>query len=193
LTQSTRYPWDGRIAITVEAAPAGEMSLFVRVPGWADGTTLAVNGRGMDAKAGRYAEVRRTWVKGDVLDLTLPMNTRLLEAHPLVEEARNQVAVTRGPLVYCLESTDLPDVRIQSIVVPAATKFTPRVEEKDHLGVVVVLKARAQVVYDREWGSELYREFRPVEPETVSVTLVPYYAWANRGKSEMTVWLPLKR
>jgi DUF1680 family protein len=194
LTQSTRYPWDGRIAITVETAPVGEMSLFVRVPGWADGATLAVNGRGMDAKSGRYAEVRRTWAKGDVLDLTLPMNTRLLEAHPLVEEARNQVAVTRGPLVYCLESTDLPDlVRIQSIVVPAATKFTPRVEEKDHLGVVVVLKAQAQVVYDREWGSELYREFRPVEPEPVSVTLVPYYAWANRGKSEMTVWLPLKR
>src|SRR5262249_13550828 len=105
LKQETDYPWDGRVKLTVESAPAGEASLFLRIAGWADGATLAINGKPAAAAAGRYSEVRRTWATGDVVELTLPMRPRLVEANPLVEEARNQVAVLRGPLVYCLEST----------------------------------------------------------------------------------------
>jgi DUF1680 family protein len=191
LTQRTEYPWDGKIVLTVDAAPAGEWSLFVRVPGWADGAKLGVNGAPTPAPPGRYMEVRRTWEAGDAVTLTLPMQPRLVEAHPLVEEARNQVAVMRGPLVYCLESTDLPaGVRVQSVSLSADAELTPRPGHK--LGVVAV-HARAAAAADPPWGDTLYREVRPAPPRLVDVTFVPYFAWGNRGRSEMTVWLPRGR
>ena len=72
--------------------------------------------------------MRRAWAAGDVVELTLPMKPRLVEAHPLVEEARNQVAVMRGPLVYCLESIDLPKgVRVSDRrLIPRRSKLRPR-------------------------------------------------------------------
>jgi DUF1680 family protein len=193
LKQETEYPWDGRVKITLESAPEGEFSLFVRVPGWAARATLTVNGAPVDAPAGRYAEIRRSWKSGDVVELVLPMNARLVEAHPLVEEARNQVAVMRGPLVYCLESPDLPKgTTVMAVAPPRAVKFTPRFE-KTLLGGVTVLEGRAEVAGEEPWGNELYREFKPAPPRTIDIKLIPYFAWGNRGPSEMTVWMPLGR
>jgi DUF1680 family protein len=193
LKQETDYPWDGRVKVTVESAPSGELSLFLRVPGWAYGATLAVNGKAVKAPHGRYAEIRRIWEAGDTVELTLPIKPRLVEAHPLVEEARNQVAVLYGPLVYCLESTDLPkDVGVQSVALPRDVKLTPRFD-RELLGGVTVLEGKAEAAADRPWGEELYREFKPSAPKLVRVKLIPYCAWANRGKSEMTAWMPLGR
>jgi uncharacterized protein len=193
LRQETDYPWDGRVKITFELAPAGEVSLFPRVPGWADGATLTVNGKPVPVTPGRYAEVRRAWATGDTVELTLPLRPRLMEAHPLVEEARNQVAVMDGPLVYCLESTDLPrDVGLQSVALPRDVKLTPRFD-RGLLGGVTVLEGKAEFAAGRSWGNELYRELKPSAPRPVDVKMIPYFAWGNRGKSEMTVWVPLGR
>jgi DUF1680 family protein len=193
LKQETDYPWDGRVKLTVESAPAGALSLFLRVPGWARGAALVVNGKPVAVASGRYAEVRRSWAAGDTVEFTLPLEARLVQAHPLVEEARNQVAVARGPLVYCLESHDLPQgVRLLSVALPRQARFTPRFD-RSLLGGVVVLEGKADATADAVWGDELYREFRPSAPTEVAIKLIPYYAWANRGKSEMTVWLPLGR
>jgi DUF1680 family protein len=193
LRQETDYPWDGRVRITFESAPAGEASLFVRVPGWAGGATLAVSGKPVAAAAGRYVEIRRVWATGDVVELAMHLKPRLVEAHPLVEEARNQVAVMRGPLVYCLESTDLPKgVGVQAVAMPRDVKLAPRFD-RDLLGGVVALKGQAEAAAGAAWGDELYREFRPAAPRAVGIKLIPYCAWANRGKSEMTVWMPLGR
>jgi len=193
LKQETDYPWDGRVKVTVESAPAGELSLFLRVPGWAEGATITVNGKPVTVTAGRYAEVRRTWAAGDAVELALPMKPRLVEANPLVEEIRNQVAVMRGPLVYCLESHDLPrGVGVQAVALPRDVKFAPRFD-RNLLGGVAVLEGKAEVAADQPWGDELYREFKPPAPRPVDIKLIPYYAWANRGKSEMTVWMPLGR
>lgn len=191
LKQETDYPWDGRVKVTIESAPPDDLSLFLRVPGWADGATLEVNGKSLTVTAGRYAEVRRAWANGDVIEMTLPMKPRLVEAHPLVEEARNQVAVVRGPLVYCLESNDLPNgAAVQTVALHRDGKFSPRFE-RDLLGGVTVLESRAEVTVDRPWANELYRELKPSTRRPVDLKLIPYYAWANRGKSEMTVWMPL--
>jgi DUF1680 family protein len=152
-----------------------------------------VNGQPTTAAAGRYAEVRRPWAAGDVVELTLPLKARLVQAHPLVEEARNQVAVTRGPLVYCLESPDLPrGVGVQAVALPRGVRLTSRFD-RGLLGGVVVLEGKAEATAELAWGEDLYREFRPSEPRPVDVRLIPYYAWANRGPSEMTVWMPLGR
>jgi hypothetical protein len=121
------------------------------------------------------------------------MRPRLVEAHPLVEETRNQVAVMRGPLVYCLESIDLPKVTsVQAVAVPRGTRFTPRFD-RDLLGGVVVLEGKAEAAPATAWGDELYRDFKPSATRSLHIKLIPYYAWANRGKSEMTVWMPLGR
>jgi DUF1680 family protein len=121
------------------------------------------------------------------------MRPRLIEAHPLVEEARNQAAVMFGPLVYCLESTDLPGgVGVQSVALPRDAKLAARFD-RTLLGGLTVLEGKAESATDRPWGGELYREFKASAPKALDVKLIPYYAWANRGKSEMTVWIPLGR
>ena len=192
LKQETDYPWDGRVKLTVESAPAGEFSLFVRVPGWADGATLRVNDRPVDAKPNSYAEVRRVWKAGDAVELVLPMKPRLVESHPLVEETRNHLAVMCGPLVYCLESSDLPKgVAVPDVSLPRGAKLAARFE-KALLGGVAIIECKAEAAAG-EWGDQLYRTFKPTEPKSIDLKLIPYYSWANRGKSEMTVWLPLGR
>lgn len=195
LTQKTEYPWDGKVTLTIDRAPEAEFSLLLRVPGWSKSATLQVNGRaaGKASRPGSYAEVRRKWQAGDVVELTLPMPATLLEANPLVEEARNHVAVKRGPLVYCLETADLPKkTAVLTVAIPATATFEPRYDGK-LLGGVTVLEGKARHRPEPAWGDELYREFRPAQAKAIDVRLVPYYAWGNRGGSEMTVWLPLGR
>src|SRR5262249_33091060 len=159
----------------------------------AKGATLHVNNR-LEQKAirpSRYVEVKRRWKAGDVVALNLPPRTQLLQAHPLVEEARNHVAVKRGPVRYCLESPDLPKgVTVPTVALPPSTEFTPRFD-RTLLGGVTVLEGNAQAVVEPEWKKELYREFRPAAPRGIKLKLIPYYAWGNRGRSEMSVWLPL--
>ena len=114
-----------------------------------------------------------------------------MQAHPLVEEARNQVAVRRGPIIYCLESTDLPkDVRVSEVEVPGEIVLRPRFDPA-LLGGVTVLEGRAQARPEADWSGALYRALDTSAPRAIYLRLIPYYAWANRGRSEMTVWIPL--
>ncbi len=193
LSQQTDYPWDGTIRITVDAAPTTEFSLFLRIPAWAHGARAAVNGKpvGKDLQTGQYFETRRLWSAGDRIELVLPMAVQLLEAHPLVEETRNQAAVRRGPIVYCLESVDLPDgVEIADVTISPDMHF-----ETQHiaslLGGVTVLEANARAVESRDWNDALYRPIAPRALKTIGIRMIPYYAWGNRGDSEMTIWAPL--
>jgi DUF1680 family protein len=194
LAQETNYPWDGRIRISIAACPASEFALKLRIPGWADAAAIRVNGQETSSKAtpGTYAEVRRRWKAGDTIELELPMPARLMEANPLVEETRNQVAIKRGPIVYSLESVDLPkDVRVQDVVLPANAKFAARYDEKLLSGVAVV-ETKARAKQPAGWDGKLYRPLRAAADREIQVRVIPYYAWSNRGPSEMTVWLPVK-
>jgi DUF1680 family protein len=190
LTQTTDYPWDGKVAITIDDAGGGEFAVMLRIPGWAEGASIQVNGKA--ARAARnpcsYATLRRKWQAGDRIELTLPMPVRLVEAHPLVEECRGEVAVMRGPVVYCLESPDLPEgVKLAQIALPADIELKPRHDPK-LLGGITVLEGQAIV---RAVSDALYRAAKPERRKRAKLRLVPYYAWANRGISEMAVWLPL--
>src|SRR5439155_21124690 len=110
--------------------------------------------------------------------------------NPYVEEARNQVAVERGPIVYCLESVDLPkDVRVMDVSVPRDLHLSPQRTEHG----VVALRGEALATPVGDWSQRLYREVTQSEPRRIELTLVPYYAWDNRGESEMNVFLPLVR
>ena len=196
LTQETDYPWEGKVCVTLDRVPrkAGAFSLFLRIPEWCEKTTLTVNGQPLqtNTKANSYAEVNRTWKKGDVVELVMDMPVRLLEAHPLAEEIRNQVVVKRGPLVYCLESMDIANgEKIDNVLIPADIKLTPKKITIEG-SPIVALEGMARLASATSWEGVLYRPVVQAE-KTVNIRLIPYYAWGNRGKGEMTVWMPLAR
>lgn len=194
LRQQTDYPWNGEIRITIEDAPASQLSIFLRIPGWANSAGVTVNGTliGRNLKAGKYFQIKRTWSANDLIELVLPMPVQLIEANPLAEEIRNQVAIKRGPIVYCLESIDLPDgVNIMDVTIPLEIKLRNHFE-KELLGGVTVLEGKACFLAGSDWGQTLYRQIERQEQKAVDIRLIPYYAWGNRGKSEMTVWMPLR-
>ncbi len=193
LEQQTDYPWFGAIKITVEEAPPGFV-LRLRIPAWAQGATIELQGKVFQAEPGSLQVVDHVWKSGDSVVLHLPMRVRLMEAHPLVEENRNQVAVMRGPLVYCIESSDLPErVGAGDILLVADNGLEPRYDP-DLLGGVTVLEGKAKLKRPDPWGSNLYRERgQSLSGSQVALQMVPYYAWDNRGTGQMRVWLPLDR
>jgi uncharacterized protein len=195
--QETEYPWDGRIRLRLNACDGSpDFSLNLRIPGWAESAKVRVNGGQIREKPrpGTYSELRRTWRVGDVAELELPMPPQPIEAHPLVEETRNHLAVRRGPLVYCLESPDLPTgVRLLDVMLPADMRFTPR-HDPGLLGGVTVLEGRGMARPTPSAARDdapLYRVFRPTPAKAIPIRLIPYFAWGNRGPAEMSVWLPL--
>ena len=122
------------------------------------------------------------------------MRPRLAEANPLVEEAKNQIAVMRGPIVYCLEGQDIEsNYRINDIAIPADIRLT---ETKMQIAGhdMTALEGDALLVNTKQWNNEtLYRELQPTQKQKVHIRLIPYYAWDNRGIQDMSLWLPLVR
>lgn len=196
LEQDTDYPWEGHVSIVIRATEAPEFALMLRIPGWADNATVTVNGEttGFEARSGEYCEISRAWSAGDTVEIEIPMASRLVEANPFVEETLNQVAVQRGPVVYCLESADLPEgVGVLDVHIPADIQLRPRIDSQLLGERVAVLEGQAVRIPQGEWTHQLYRDLQDPEPEKIDIRLVPYYAWGNRRKGEMTVWMPLLR
>jgi hypothetical protein len=193
LTQTTDYPWNGRIDIRLDNAPGKAFSVFLRIPGWCDAASLTINGKpaNISLKSGKYAEISRKWHTGDHIELNLPMPVKLMEANPLVEEVRNQVAVKRGPMVYCLEAVDLPKgQRIFNIALSNKSVLKPQMT-KISGSDIVSLTGMAEVRKDSNWGNKLYREVT-LPDKAVSIKLIPYYAWDNRGHTNMETWIPFE-
>jgi DUF1680 family protein len=194
LTQRTTYPWDGEIALQVAPAEPAEFILFLHVPAWAAGASLTVNGEAVSTpvEAGAYAQVRRRWASGDVVCLTLPMPVRLLSSHPHVTNNLDRVALVRGPLVYCIEAADHPDLDVWDIVLPAAATWNVT-WEPDLLGGVMVARTAAFAPVAPPVGGPLYRPHDPRPPRynAVSLAAIPYYAWAKREPGHMQVWIPV--
>ena len=197
LAQETEYPWNGRVRIKIISVPEKEFTLKLRVPGWAKDAAVRVNHSPPESQhrltaAATYQQIHRAWKTGDVVDLDLRMNTQLIEANPLVEETLGQVAVKRGPMVYCLESVDLPEgVKPVDVSLSSDTKLRARFDYR-LLGGVVVLEGAAMARTNSRWSGPLYRELRPPTPTPtpIKLRLIPYCVWANRGDGEMSVWLP---
>jgi DUF1680 family protein len=187
LTQISDYPWDGNIQLSFIQTPEKEFTVFLRIPGWCKNASLTVNGKPEPATlaTGTYAAIKRHWKQGDIIDLHLPIEAVLMTANPLVEETRNQVAVKRGPVVYCLEKTD-GDGSIFDIALPVDIALAPKETTVDG-NRIICLEGLAKTT-EKHSRNTLYREIMPAN-RTVPVQLIPYYAWGNRGKSEMTVWM----
>lgn len=195
VTQHTGYPYDGKVVINlVEVPKKQKLALKLRVPSWCDNATVAVNGVKEDVKVtpDSYITLDRTWKPGDEVTFDMEMKTKLLESNPLVEETRNHTAVKRGPLVYCLEGIDIEGGNaLDDILIPADAKFTTKDITIDG-SRMTALETEARLVDGGDWTGKLYREVGSADKK-VKVTLIPYFAWGNRDKSEMSVWLPLAR
>ncbi|MBF4470492.1 glycoside hydrolase family 127 protein [Flavobacterium sp. HJJ] len=191
IEQQTNYPWDGKVTLKVIKAPKDIYAFLLRIPGWSAGAAISVNGKNRNETivSGAYQKIVQKWKKGDVIELNIPMPVELMQANPLVEEVKNQVAVKRGPLVYCLESNELPaNVSVNNIVLNVNSKFTTdfiKINNRELLSIT----ASSSILSDNSWNKKLYQPISTNEGVKVSIKFIPYYAWGNHGKGEMAVWL----
>ncbi|PMR57762.1 hypothetical protein C1A38_28180 [Verrucosispora sp. ts21] len=183
---TTEYPYDGQIRVRVDSDDEHPWSLSLRVPGWADqGATVTLDGVARPVAAGVFTE-HRAWRRGDEMVLRLPMAPRFVHPDSRIDAVRGCVAVERGPLVYALESVDVPGVASVDDLRVDVTR-PPRLRDGQ-----VLVRCRQVRGQEHDWP---YRadaaESAPVPvDEFDDVPLVPYHAWANRGPSTMRVWLP---
>ena len=187
ITQETRYPWDGKVRLTVDPGAERAFAMNLRIPGWAtnspvpsdlysyvskersESITIHINGSPIDDVQMQrgYARLDRTWRVGDVIELNLPMPVRLVLSHAKVEANIGRIAIERGPIVYCLEAMDV-DAPLKDIVLTVDSKLTAE-HRSDLLGGVTVINGKAN---------------------QSGFTAIPYYAWDHREPGAMIVWIP---
>lgn len=189
LTQTTDYPWQGQVKVTVEPEEEKEFTINLRVPGWArceenpmglyksfNPSTIVVAVNDVEVPAeihNGYAAVSREWQKGDVVEIMLPITPRFIIADKAVEDLDNQVAIAAGPLVYCLEGCDNEDLAELSIDTSLPIKFSEILTDLDEANGVT--------------GTAL-------KPDGTEVTFnaIPYYLLGNRTKgAPYKVWMPI--
>ena len=198
VSQKTNYPWDGDVEISVSPAQPKDFTFYLRIPGWADAAQVAVNGKPVPGgKSGEYLPIHRRWANGDVIRLHMELHPHVLEANPNVADDTGRVAVQRGPLVYCMEQVDQPEgVSLVDVALDFGTNPGSHFQSErrdDLLGGVTVLRHEG-VAYERTKAETmLYSRYTGQSPKTrqVSLTFIPYYAWANRQATAMQVWTPL--
>ena len=190
LTQKSNYPWHGAVEITIEEAKSETFEILLRIPAWAKGSTVKVNGQEVEAIVpGNFARIARKWSAGDVILLDMPMTTKFIEGHPRIEEVRNQVAIKRGPIVYAVESPDLPKGTAITDVYISNSKDLKPVHKPNFLGGVTTIETDLLIRKDDLKG--MYNEVSKPKLDTYTSQLIPYYTWSNRGQGEMTVFVPI--
>lgn len=201
ITQTTDYPWNGKITVTIKPSDIRYFAIAMRIPGWAKGEvvpgdlyhflpdenpaySITVNGIPAEyvLKNG-YAVIKNTWKTGDKIELNLPMPVKKVTANPLVAADRDKVALQRGPLVYCLEWPDNKDGKVLNLVLDSTAKLNAAFQP-DLLNGVETITGKADVAVSSEKGNQTSAK--------QDFTATPYYAWANRGAGEMQVWMAAK-
>ena len=201
IVQQNNYPWDGALTFNVTPKSPLAFALLVRIPGWAQNAampsdlytfasnsdkkaTIKINGQPVEyTLQNGYAVLNRTWKKGDVVEVNLPMEVRQVVANENVKDDIGKVSLQRGPLMYCAEWPD-NNGKVSNIIIPANTNFTTEFKA-DLLNGVTVLKSEVPAIIIDNNGNS-------ISTVQQAFTAIPYYAWAHRGKGEMTVWFPTK-
>ena len=198
IKQETRYPWNGAVRMTVTPDQSATMTINLRIPGWArnepvpsdlyrftdkqtETATVKINGKTTPFKVEKgYASISRAWKGGDIIDLNLPMPVRRVVANEEVTADQGRVALQRGPVVYAAEWKDNPHGKVRNLMLPDTAKLTA--VSSAELNGVTMVKSRA-VAYSYDAAGKLNKTEQ-------DFTAIPYYAWANRGRGEMMVWIP---
>jgi DUF1680 family protein len=201
IVQQNNYPWEGNLKFTINPATAQSFGMLVRIPGWARNEELPsdlyafkqesdkkvailINGKQVEyTMENGYAVLNRTWKKGDVVEVQLPMEVRRVIANEKVVYDKGKVALQRGPLMYCAEWVD-NDGKASNIIMPSDAQFTTEYKG-DLLNGVVILQSKVPAVQVDDNGEN-------ISTKEHSFIAIPYYGWANRGKGEMQLWFPEK-
>jgi uncharacterized protein len=206
LHQATTYPYDGQVKLTLNDIRFSEstahinsnqnqFSIFIRIPGWLNDqhASVKINGKLLShhTNSGNYLEIKRIWKKNDSIQIDFPMEVRFIESHPLADENINRVAISRGPILYCLEAVDNPKVNLSEISIkpssPVECEFL-----SETLGGVTRLHLRGYTRHiDPNWENHLYRQYGPSDrgrSHQTSLIAIPYYLWANRSPGQMRIW-----
>jgi len=201
IIQENNYPWSGDLKFTITPKSTDNFALRIRIPGWvqskvipsdlysfaktsANHVVIKVNGKPLEYKIENgYAIINKNWKKSDVVEVNLPMEVKSIVANDKVADDRGKVALQRGPLVYCAEGID-NDGKASNIIIPSEAVF--ETEERDNLlNGVTVVRTKVPVV-------EISNDGKNISTVEKTVTAIPYYAWANRGKGEMIIWFPTR-
>lgn len=198
ISQKTQYPWDGQVTLTIDQPSTSKMKLKIRIPGWAhnqpvpsdlyhfaadlqDSYTVEVNGKKADAEQSNgYITLAENWKAGDQISINFPMPVRKVIANEKVEYDQGKIAYQRGPVVYCFEDKDNDDAFLFDHFAGADEAVSSTYDAQLLDGVVTLSLKGKQVKKDDNK--------KIIEP--VTLTAIPYYAWNNRGRSNMLVWLP---
>ena len=199
LRQQTAYPFEGTVRMQLTKGK-GDFVMKVRIPGWVRGEvvpsdlyhfadkkktdySVKVNGKTVDGELENgYLAISRRWKKGDVVELSLDMTPRLVAANEKVADDRGKMAVERGPLVYCAEWPDNENIDLFSVLLPREAQLAVTGEKAPGGACVIAAKAQ-RLSYDAEGK---------LCTSDVTLKLIPYYSWANRGQGKMMVWLPVE-
>lgn len=199
ISQQNNYPWDGGLIFNISPKSATQMNLRIRIPGWSQNEAIPsdlysyeqssaqkieikVNGSPVDYQVEKgYAVISRKWNKGDKIEMNLPMNVQRVIANDNLKDDHGKVALQRGPIMYCAEWKDNGGLA-GNLIMPKDAAFDAAFEP-DLLNGVMVIKAKVKSVNIDATGQN-------INTETKTMTAIPYYAWANRGEGEMTVWFP---
>jgi uncharacterized protein len=183
LTQATDYPWDGRVRLTLEADHDTDLTLKLRLPEWSEGATLAIDGTEVDTTTeDGYLHLARIWAPGTVIDLDLGMAPKRVRANQKVAAVLGKVALQNGPIVYCAEGIDNAGA-VPALAIRPDAELRVEHDSSSKLDIITV-----EGVCERQSGDALYSTDAP-KAEPASIRAVPYFSWANRGKSTMAVWL----
>lgn len=186
--QTTQYPWAGRVDLKLGLEAPAKFTLAIRVPGWCDRATVRINGaaQGKLRLERGYAILSRKWKDGDVVRVELAMPVRRIESRPDVRPNAGRIALRRGPVVYCLEQADNGGA-LPEIVLPRGAKLSAGYDA-ELLGGVGVIEGEALRWKGPAWDGGLYRPSKGAYRKA-KVRAVPYFAWNNRDKGEMLVWI----
>jgi len=197
ITQQTKYPWQGTVKIGISPEKSDTFAVYVRIPGWAQSqpvpsdlykflsrsgekAALKINGKKISPRIkDGFARIERKWRKGDSIELDLPMPVRRVIAHEKIADDRGKVALQRGPIVFCLEGPD-NDSEVLNLVIGDDVNLSAEYRP-DLLNGVTVITGKAQTVKRTLGGAIAAASEKPF-------TAIPYYAWAHRGRGQMTVW-----
>lgn len=189
--QRTDYPWSESISFEFTGAGPVDFDFALRIPSWCPRPAVALNGTKLEAAPmtrNGYAHVRRSWRRGDRLELALPMPVEKLHADPRVRADHGKVAIQRGPLVYCLEQAD-NGPNLHTVTLRSGSELRS-LRRPDLLGGVLAVTARGSAWNGEAGGETLYGSGDPGYAVTDrDLLFVPYYCWANREPGEMTVWI----
>ena len=185
LTINSSLPWSGTVEITIDST--SQFDLKIRIPSWVTEPVVKVNGKevknperlilenetasGFSPKSSYYMSIENSWATGDAVNIHFPLTIKILRYHKKMRKYKQRGTLTRGPLVYCLESIDNPDLDI----------FNCTIDQKQTFETIKGLRSNQEIVCIT--GYTIKGE---------KFTAIPYYFWGNRGKSKMNAVLKFK-